>query len=173
MSASIDDLLARVQRQEDREAILETWHDYLYGLDSRRWDALGDVFTDDAVLESLGLEYRNPGRDGTYEGRERILRDFYGSQKVRTESADGLFRTGHFGTNLRIKLEGDEATTLSYYLEIVNNTEVIAGSYQQRMRREPDRWRIAFLRISVMFRGHVDGTDFGGCALQDILALPV
>lgn len=153
--------------------MLETWHDYLFGLDSRRWDELGDVFTHDAVLESTGLDYRNPGRDGTYDGRDVILRDFYGSEKARPETANGLFRTGHFGTNLRIKLEGDEASTLSYYFEIVNNTEVLAGTYQNRMRRDPDRWRIAFLRIAVMFRGRIDGSDFGGCALQDILAMPV
>ena len=51
-----DDLkgvLARLQRLEDREAIRDTWLDYCNRLDSEDWNGLGDVFTEDGVLEMV------------------------------------------------------------------------------------------------------------------------
>ena len=51
MSDKIADLVARLTRLEDLEAIRHTWRDYCIRLDSSDWSALGDVFTEDAVLE--------------------------------------------------------------------------------------------------------------------------
>ena len=47
MSDTIDDLVARLTRLEDLEAIRHTWRDYCIRLDSADWSALGDVFTED------------------------------------------------------------------------------------------------------------------------------
>ena len=69
------DLLARVQRLEDLEAIRRTWHDYMISLDSRAWKDLADVFTDDGVVEMIGLDFLFQGGDGTYPGGgEAIVR---------------------------------------------------------------------------------------------------
>jgi hypothetical protein len=162
-----DALAARLRLLEDRAAVADVLDDYVYALDAQRWPELADLFAGDAVLECDGLDYRNPGRDGTYAGRDAILADFYGAGRPRRTSA-GPFRTGHYGTNQRVRLAGDEATAVAYYLEIVNDTEVIAGTYEQRMRRDDDRWRLTFLRISVMYRGTLEGSGFGGRMLADI-----
>ena len=59
------------------------------------------------------------------------------------------------------------------FFEIVANNTVLIGTYQHRFRREADRWRFAFLRISVRYRARLDASDFGGQSLKEILARPV
>ena len=174
MNETIERLNERVQHLEDLEAIRHTWRDYCTRLDSGDWPALGDVFTEDAVLEMDGLDYLAPGRDGEYRGRKAIIEDFY--KRTGTGgggSARALFATGHISTNMQIDLDGDEATTLAYFFEIVADNRVLIGTYQHRFRREADRWRFAFLRISVRYRARLDATEVGGQSLKGILARPV
>lgn len=174
MSASLERLIERVQQLEDLEAVRSTWRDYCIRLDSADWEALGDVFTEDAVLEMDGLDPLAPGLDGEYRGRRAIINDFYrktGSGTLR--GAGNLFVTGHLSTNMQVDLRGDEATTLAYFFEIVANDRVLIGTYQHRFRREADRWRFAFLRISVRYRARLEVTDVGGQSLTAILAKPV
>ena len=78
MDSEHSDLLVRIQRLEDLDAIRRTWHDYMISLDSRAWADLADVFTDDAVVEMIGLDFLRSGADGTYSGGgDAIVRDFY------------------------------------------------------------------------------------------------
>jgi len=134
MSDKIDDLVARITRLEDLEAIRHTWRDYCIRLDSADWIALGDVFTEDAVLERDGLEHLVEGRDGQYRGRHSIINDFYRrTGAVLPHGATPRFVTGHISTNMQIELEGDEATTLAYFFEIVANDRVLIGTYQHSM----------------------------------------
>ena len=174
MEANLERLSERVQYLEDLESIRHTWRDYCMRLDSADPEALGDVFTEDAVLEAVGLEVIRPGMDGVYRGRKTIISDFYfpgamNSNRPRTE----WFSTGHLSTNMQIDLKGDEATTLAYWFEIIANNLVLIGTYQHRLRREVDRWRFAFLRISVRYRARLEATDVGGQSLQEILGKPV
>ena len=170
MDVTIDELAARVQRLEDLEGVRHTWRDYCMRLDSGDWTALADVFTEDATLVMDGLEHLAPGRDGEYSGRQSIIEDFYRRTGARGTRSEPLFVTGHLSTNMQIELEGDEATTLAYFFEIVANNRVLIGTYQHRLRREADRWRFAFLRICVRYRATIDATDVGGQPLTDILA---
>ena len=174
MDAGIEQLTQRLQRLEDLESIRHTWRDYCMRLDSGDWPALRDVFTEDAVLEMDGLDHLTPGRDGEYRGRKAIIEDFYsGTGSRRRDPAEPLFVTGHVSTNMQIELLGDEATTLAYFFEIVANNRVLIGTYQHRLRREPERWRFAFLRISIRFRARLEATDVGGQSLNAILGRPV
>ena len=172
MEMSLEQLSKRVQYLEDLESIRHTWRDYCMRLDSGDLEGLGDVFTEDGVLETVGLEVIRPGADGVYRGRKAIISDFYGSMGGRRPRAE-LFSTGHLSTNMQIDLEGDEATTLAYWFEIIINDLVLIGTYQHRLRREEDRWRFAFLRISVRYQARLEGKDFGGQSLREILAKPV
>ncbi len=174
MSDTIDDLVARLTRLEDLEAIRHTWRDYCMRLDSADWNALGDVFTEDAVLEMDGLNHLIEGLDGQYCGRQTIINDFYRQTgSVLPHGAKPLFVTGHLSTNMQIELQGDEATTLAYFFEIVANDQVLIGTYQHRFRREADRWRFRFLRIAIRYRARLEATDVGGQSLNDILSRPV
>ncbi len=50
MSDKIDDLVARLTRLEDLEAIRHTSRDYCIRLDNSDWSAHGDVFNEYAVI---------------------------------------------------------------------------------------------------------------------------
>ena len=168
MAADVAALTARLARLEDLEAVRSTWLDYCHRLDLGDFAALGDVFTEDATLEMDGL---GPGLDGTYHGRRSIIDDFY----TRTGQPSGTshFMTGHLSTNMQIELDGDTATTLAYFFEIVDDTLVLIGTYQHRLRRDPDRWRFAFLRISIRYRARIEAGEVRGQTLAGIVAKPV
>jgi len=172
METDLAKLSERVQYLEDLESIRHTWRDYCMRLDSGDLGGLGDVFAEDGVLETVGLEVIRPGADGVYRGRKAIINDFYSAaSSVRPRSE--LFSTGHLSTNMQIDLKGDEATTLAYWFEIILNDLVLIGTYQHRLRREADRWRFAFLRISVRYRARLEARDVGGQSLREVLAKPV
>jgi hypothetical protein len=174
MSENLDQLLARIQYLEDLEAIKRSWRDYCIRLDSADWDGLGDVFTEDGTLDMAGLDALLPGIDGVYRGRQRIIDDFYKPAVAgATDMTAGLFSTGHISTNMQIEHLGDEATTLAYFFEIVANDTVLIGTYQHRLRRDSDRWRFKYLRISVRYHARLQAMDIGGCSLNEVLAKPV
>jgi hypothetical protein len=172
-NVDLDDVLARLQRLEDLEAVRHSWRDYCIRLDTADWEALGDVFCEDAVVDIAGLNYLFDGADRAYRGRENILRELY---KPAIEGTDditaNLFATGHISTNMQIDLKGDEAQTLAYFFEIAANDKILIGTYQHRMRREADRWRFAFLRITVRYHATIDAKDIGGMSLQSVMAKP-
>ena len=134
--ADLESLTARVQRLEDLEAIRLTWLDYCNRLDVGDMGGLGDVFTDDADLEIDGLA---PSLDGTHHGRRSIIDDFYARTALPSSaSVTPRFMTGHLSTNMQIELDGDDATTLAYFFEIVDDNLVLIGTYQHRLRRPLD-----------------------------------
>lgn len=172
MDADVKNLLERVQRLEDLEAIRHTWRDYCLRLDAEDWRGLGDVYTEDAVLEMSGLEHLGPGLDGTYRGRQTIIDDFY-RPSIGAAGEGRALMTGHLSTNMQIELDGDEATTLAYFFEIIADNLILIGTYQHRFRRDPDRWRFAFLRISIRYNARIQASDLYGQTLKEILAKPV
>ena len=174
MTITLEALAARLAVLEDQEAIRHTWRDYCKCLDADDWRGLADVYCADGELEMVGLNTLVPGIDGRYSGRDHIIERFY---KPAMDSAanigKGLFATGHISTNMQIELAGDEATTLAYFFEIVANNTVLIGTYQHRLRREADRWRFKFLRISVRYHAQLNAAEVGGQSLVDILARPL
>ena len=171
MTADVAALAARVAVLEDREAVRETWLDYCTQVDVADLAALADVFTEDAVLELEGLA---ASLDRAYTGRRSIIDDFY-AHTLSPSGAPGstTAMTGHLAPNMRVEVDGDEAVTLGYFLEIVDDSLVLIGSYQHRMRREPDRWRIAFKRIVVRYRARLEVTSVRGRPLTDVVARDV
>ena len=170
MATDFEALLERVQRLEDLEAVRTTWLNYCNRLDAFDFDGLGDVFALDATLEVGGL---SPALDGHYESRRTIVEDFYRKTDVAPSTNPAGLMTGHLSTNMQIELDGNGATTLAYFFEIVDNNLALIGTYQHRMRREVDRWRIAFLRISIRYRGRLEVSKTSGQSLTEILARPV
>ncbi|MGE0857877.1 MAG: nuclear transport factor 2 family protein [Gammaproteobacteria bacterium] len=167
-------LEARLARLEDEEAVRRTWRDYCRCLDAEDWSGLADVYAPDGALEMVGLNGLVPGIDGVYRGREDIIQRFYApAMDSAAKEASGLFATGHISTNMQVTLDGDRATTLAYFFEIVANDQVLIGTYQHRMRRDPDRWRFTFLRITVRYRARLAASEVGGMSLREILARPL
>lgn len=147
----------RLQRLEDIEAVRDTWHEYMLSLDAGAWDALLDVFTEDANFEVVGFDpelFNLQPSDLRHHGRDAIVNGFYRKLPGAAERAarkPGARRVGHHGTDLRVSLNGDEAGTIAYFLELDGSGLVFAGTYEHRMRREPDRWRIASMRATIIY----------------------
>lgn len=167
---TLEQLAARLRRLEDLEAVRATWLDYCNRLDQEDFDALADVFTADARLEVAGL---SPAVDGTYRGRDPIARDFYARTGTPTDGTPAGAMTGHLSTNMQIELDGDEATTLAYFFEIVDDDLVLIGTYRHRMLREADRWRIAVLHITVRYRARIRADKVRGRSLREVLDRPL
>jgi hypothetical protein len=172
MDLSLEGLNERLRYLEDLESIRCTWLDYCTQLELGDLNALGEVFTEDGVLETIGLEVIQPKANGIYRGRRAIISDFYsrmGDGTPRTE----FFNTGHLSTNMQIELKGDEAITIAYWFEIILNNLLLIGTYPHRLRRESDRWQIAFMRICVRYRARLEATDFSGQSLREVVSKPV
>jgi len=174
MTDTLESLAVRLRYLEDLEAVRHTWRDYCIRLDSKDWVGLADVYTEDAELEMIGLKGLGDGLDGVFHGRVNIIDDLYKPAMSGVyDIAGGIFTTGHISTNMQIEHLGDEATTLAYFFEIVANDTILIGTYQHRMRRDPDRWRFHRLRITVRYHAVIDVRDVAGCALTDMLARPI
>jgi len=158
----MDDLTLeqRIRRLEDIESVRDTWHEYMLLLDSRSWDGMRDVFTDDAMVELLGFDSGN----GIYRGRGQIIDEFFGPISTpmaalrdhgsAPEPVVTLYQrgsTGHHGTNLRVQVSGESASTIAYFFETYRDL-LVAGTYEHLMVRCADRWRIRSLRITTNYR---------------------
>jgi hypothetical protein len=163
---------ARLARLEDLEEVRATWLDYCHQIDLGDLDRLGDVFAEDAELELIGLARQ---LDGTYRGRRAIIDDFYARTAGPDDGPPGSAKamTGHLATNMQIELDGDEATTLGYFFEIVDDNLVLIGTYQHRLRRDPDRWRFTFKRIAVRYRARLEAQGVTGRPLTGIVDRPL
>jgi hypothetical protein len=163
-----ESLEARVRRLEDHEAIRDTWCDYIVNLDSGNWPAFGEVFTQDATVEIIGI---SDERDGTFEGRAAIV-DWYSSLLGVTPRPGSEWVNGaHHGNSMKITLDGDEATTFAYYF--VPGVDQSFGTYQHRMRRTADGWRIAHLRVVIRYHVNLQGKATGVMkTVGEVLALP-
>ena len=170
--ATLAGLEARLARLEDTEAVRATWLDYCTRIDLADFDGLGDVFADDAELQLDGLA---AAVDGTYRGRRSIIDDFYRRTAGPADGPPGSGKamTGHLCTNMRVEVDGDEASTLGYFFEIVDDDLVLIGTYQHRLRREPDRWRFTFKRIVVRYRARLEARGVRSIPLTDIVARSV
>lgn len=78
-------------------------------------------------------------------GSDAVQRTFEGLVR---RYPDGTPRTKHVTTNVMIEIEGDSATSRSYYT-VLQQTEtlplqpIIAGRYHDRFERVDGRWRFA------------------------------
>lgn len=163
------DLRARVQRLEDLEAVRATWLAYCNRLDAFDFDGLSQLFAPDATVEVDGLAR---SLDGAYHGRDGIISFYRATEGAPADTPLGAM-TGHLSTNMQIELAGDEATTLAYFFEIVDNSLVLIGTYQHRLLRAGLSWQIALLRITIRYRARIEASSVRGVPLTEVLAKPL
>lgn len=120
------------------EEIKRLKYRYLRCIDTKDWEGLSDVLTDDAVADYGTPTYGHPLK---LTGRDAIV------TFMREQLGPGLITT-HFATQPEIDVDGDTATGRWAFEDTVIATEhrlVIAGAafYEDRYRRcEDGRWRI-------------------------------
>jgi ketosteroid isomerase-like protein len=122
-------------------AIVAVMHEYAFALDERRWEALRDVFTEDARADFGPL-------GGVRDGVDAIARF--------CERALGAFAvTQHLIGTVAVERDGDAASSRSYVLAThVRPGEpdfTLGGRYTDTLARRPTGWRITSRRLETMW----------------------
>jgi uncharacterized protein (TIGR02246 family) len=126
----------RLRELEDRAAIEAVVVAYATALDTKDFEALRDLFTDDVVWEYEGLV-------GPLRGADAIVVMMRGS-------LEHLDATQHLNGNHVITVRGDEADHVGYFQAMHVRTGhpggeqyLGAGRYRDRLRRTPKGWRLS------------------------------
>ena len=134
----------------DRMAIAEVLYRYATALDTRNWDLLRTVFTEDGVYVM--------GQRGTLTGVGSI------AEKL-TEVIGGLRATQHLIGNEVIEVDGDSARCTSYVRaqhyqtghDTGGNTLDMGGTYVDHLTRTPQGWRITRRVLEITWREGTSG----------------
>jgi uncharacterized protein (TIGR02246 family) len=133
MTSTPESEAERLQRLEDRFALMDLVADYCAAIDDRDLEKFLTLFTDDAVL-------RHRDRVMQLDGKPAI-RDYYTKR-----FADYEF-TFHYPHAHRIYFDNPENArgTLSAHAEMSENGRLIVAAirYSDRYRREEGHWRFA------------------------------
>ena len=138
------DLGELIAREEIRELVAA----YAQLADAGRFDALLDLFADDATLE--------PGELPAVTGREALRQFFSGTNRsLVAATTRPLIR--HHVSNLRITCEGpDAAGGTCYFFVVTERGPDHWGRYRDRYVRTGGRWR--FQRRTVRTDGFAPGS---------------
>jgi len=115
----------------DGDGIRNTIARYGRLFDSKQWDELGQIFTEDASVTS---------RRGTFAGRAEVIRDLAGAM---TADYHGTL----FISNTVITIDGGTAIAVSDFLEVEDNTILAVGTYTDTLAKSGDSWRLASKEI--------------------------
>ncbi len=121
---------------EEKDAIHETIANYCFHFDGGKFDKWVDLFTDDGTFDA--------GAGGVQEGKD-ALRAFVGALPGRMPMKDGAPMLKHCVMNEIIKVNGDEATAMSYIIVVRSKGESalvngLAGRYEDNLVKQDDRW---------------------------------
>jgi 3-phenylpropionate/cinnamic acid dioxygenase small subunit len=124
-----------LQQIADRLAIVDLLHRYATGLDSRDWDLLASVFTEDGVADYGAL-------GGVNRGPAAIVALCRGALQ-------GLDASQHIIANEVIAIDGDEARARCYFQAqhvyagaAGGDTYLVGGTYEDEVVRTAEGWRI-------------------------------
>jgi len=130
-----------LQELADRAAIVDAVIAYATAVDTRDWERLGSLFTDDACWEYTGSGERLSG-PGAIVAR-------------LSTSLERFDATHHLIGNHVTAVHSDEADHTCYYqaqhvrLSLPDGEKFLAGGrYDDRLRRTPDGWRFTHRRIT-------------------------
>lgn len=137
------DATRALRRLVDRADISDLLARYAFGLDTRQWDAWGDLFTDDVVGEYPAVTYI--GRAALVDGISRVGR---------------YAATHHMITNHQIAFDGDaggddDTARAIAYLHATHVLDALrsdahydmGGWYLLDLVRTDHGWRVAHLRL--------------------------
>jgi ketosteroid isomerase-like protein len=104
---------------EDRLAIEQVWAKYAQALDTADPEAYASLFTPDAYLEVDGKPYK--GREAI-QGLIRDMRKRLGIEQLPADARGRRFGPiRHILSNLIVDVQGDRATSESYWTEIITS----------------------------------------------------
>jgi mannose-6-phosphate isomerase-like protein (cupin superfamily) len=129
------ELEQRIRAVEDRLAIAQVRARYCHLADERRWEALAELFAEDAEFVALSRSH----------GRAAILAYLSGLEQAMDE-------WWHMTHNETLELDGDRASGQAYFdapCVIGGVPHLCAGRYDDEFVRRDDRW--LFVRRAMTF----------------------
>jgi uncharacterized protein (TIGR02246 family) len=133
--ADVQEILARLQRLEDKDEIRRLYVDYGRHLDAGDFEAYAGLFARDAKLR-LGPVLRADGREEIFRVAEANLRPAHGGQG-----------SVHVLGSPRIDLDGDRASGECVWSAVSmtddGSSRVLVGRHVDELVREDGRWRLA------------------------------
>jgi 3-phenylpropionate/cinnamic acid dioxygenase small subunit len=121
--------------REDRTEIEELLVRYATGIDSRDWPLFRSCFTEDLEADYDTL--------GPIAGAERIT-------DIMQKAHDPMGPSFHRMSNMVVKIDGDTAAARTYVHAVLlvdpadkDKWVDVVGSYDDKLVRTPDGWRIA------------------------------
>lgn len=145
MTTQTTDLVHRIQRMEDTEAIKQAKYKYFRCFDTANLTELAEVLTDDITLSVVGGVYAFK-----LEGREAYL------EMVRN-GAHAEMVTQHNGHHPEIEFVSDtEAKAIWYLHDFVldfRRNQHITGTafYRDTYRKEEGRWKISYTEFERIY----------------------
>ncbi|MDA3040490.1 MAG: nuclear transport factor 2 family protein [Actinomycetota bacterium] len=139
MSDPTDSLLPDSTHPDSATAVHNVMHRYALAIDTKDWDALGDVFADEVVAD-----FRSFGAKEVYRGA--------GSGWVKQVSAtiSGMDATQHLMGNHLYRISDDRAVGTTYIQarHVCRNdwggdVYTVGGHYDVQMARVGGEWRIS------------------------------
>ena len=121
---------SQVSELIDREKIREALHRYCFAVDRGTLEQVMALFDDECDLELV------PGK--RYSGRDAVHKWYDAYMRTRM----GVLR--HLIHNQVIELNGNEASSKSYFDavgDLKGESIVVAGFYEDRLRKSGDKWR--------------------------------
>jgi ketosteroid isomerase-like protein len=160
----LDQLMRRVQRLEDQDAIWRLFMTYKRHLDQRDFKAYASLFTDDAEWI---------GNLGKVIGPEQIERLLTATLEVWDDDRE---RTHHLVLHPVIDVDGDVATAESTWGYVTRDPDdspvlLMLGRYLDELRRTPDGWRFS-RRVAYSDVPYIDISDVKQATAPHI-ALPL
>lgn len=145
MDHDISSLAGRIQRLEDIEAIRSLKNVYHLYVNDCRFDEIGTLFTEDAVVD---MGYMHPS-DEPCRGRENIAHWY-----ATLTGAVGLSQLKQFTHNHTVEVEVDEASGWSLlearYGQGTDSYNV-AAKYEEEYRKVEGRWLFSLMTLKVYF----------------------
>jgi nitrogen fixation-related uncharacterized protein len=132
----------QLQHLQDHHDIVALTHAYCWALDTKQWDDLDNVFLPDATANLGGTEHVD---------RESI------KGRIR-KALQSLDDSQHIVATHQITIDGDKARSRCYLhaQHVLRRAEggpnyIVAGRYEDQLRRTPAGWRIARRDLIVMW----------------------
>lgn len=145
----------------DRAEIEDLQARYLFAFDWQDADVYASTFTEDGILDFAG---------GVVQGRDAIREEIevFGEQVRRRNEAlapERPARVRHYVTNVIIKVDGDTATSRSYWWEFNNDqrerTPYLGayGHYEDELRKVDGQWLFSKRKIYNERRAEIAAGD--------------
>ncbi|MEE2032901.1 nuclear transport factor 2 family protein [Rhodococcus chondri] len=137
-----------LQELQDKAEIADLIYRYATAVDTKDWDRMASVFTEDAHLDYSSVGYPPGSRDEVLAILRRAL--------------EQVPMTQHFVTNIEIRLDGDRALVRAMFynpMRLPGATELTycGGNYHHEMVRTSDGWKSCRLtEESLWFSNHPD-----------------